>query len=346
MFSSTLRRFSSPLPRMQCLGRSLAPVFHRARRRVACAGSAGVVALALFANGCTPGPARPAVASGERPVTGNARYDRFFAEVSDLYGAARESVREVAEVRAALSRRVGLPDSVTVDVLGARLRERTARLAQDGLTLELEFTGIDDSEDDETFPAEGESPNADAPGSADGLGEAAGHAKVLASATLRTPGREPARRELRLLKVLAQAALSGATVYVDMERAQHRTVQLLEEAAKLDGQVSTTFYDAAQRDLVRSKLSEAEAFLPDLREQAHQAANAADVLIALLDEAANTAPEGPAPRRRPAREAPRDATAPSASDRGPRRPPVKNSEPAAAAAPLPAAPDRPTDFQP
>jgi hypothetical protein len=300
------------------------------------------LALALFASGCTPGPARPAVASGERPVTGNARYDRFFAEVSDLYAAAKEGDRELGDVRAALSRRVGLPDDSPADVLGARLRERTANLAQEGLTLELEFTGIDDdNEDDESFPAESEGQNPDAPASADALGDARG-TKVLPSATLRTPGREPERRELRLLKVLAQAALSGATVYVDMGRAQHRTVLLLEEAAKLEGQVTATFNEAAQRDLVRTKLSEAETFLPELREQAHRASNAADVLIALLDEAANTAPEAPALRRRAVREAP----AAPLPDRSPRRPPVKNSEPAAAGAPAAAAPDRPSDFQP
>lgn len=337
--------FSSPLRRPLCLGRCLLPAFQRFRRRFACAVRAGTLGLTLLASGCTPGPGGPAVASGERPVTGNARYDRFFAEVSDLYGAAKESVREIADVSAALSRRVGLPDAAAVDVLGARLRERTARLAQGGLTLELEFTGIDDSEDDETFQADGESPSPEVPASADAAGESAGPTRILPSATLRTPGRVPERRELRLLKVLAQAALSGATVYVDMGRAQHRTGQLLEEAAKLEGQVSSTFYDAAQRGLVRSKLSEAEAFLPDLREQAHQAANAAEVLIALLDEAANTAPEGPTLRRRPVREVPRDATA-TPAERSPRRPPVKNLEPARAAAPAPAAADRPNDLQP
>jgi hypothetical protein len=237
-------------------------------------------------------------------VTGDARYDQFFADINDLYAAVKEAQREEAEVRGALARRIGLSEQAAPDVLGARLRERTAKLAAEGLTLELEFTGIDDT-DDEDEAADPELASGHLQGaparevtSAGAEGDVAEASTVPPTATLRTPGREPQRGELRLLKVLAQAALSGVTIYSDMGLVHRRTEHLLTEAGKLREQVDTTFAEPEQRERVRVKLDEAEEFLPRLSQQARSVTNSADLLIALLDEAANTAPQGQAQARR------------------------------------------------
>jgi hypothetical protein len=104
---------------------------------------------------------------------------------------------------------------------------------------------------------------------------------------------------LRLLEALAQAALSGATIYSNMGRERRRMERLMTEAGELEARVDTTFVDPSDRERVRRKLGEAKEFLPQLNAQAREVSGAADILISLLDEAANTAPVGPA-RRRPA----------------------------------------------
>jgi hypothetical protein len=311
---------------------------HRAQRLV-CLVHVAASTLAFVASACSPSRAVPQIAAGERPVTGDARYDAFFTEVSDLVVSVQEARREYADVRAALARRTGLPGDTASDALGARLRERTTRLASEGLTLELEFTGIDDGEimSGDVPAAPGEGPALEGSSS-----------EVVPTATLRTPGREPERRELRLLEVVAQAALSGATIYADMGRVQRRSEHLLKQAGELRKGVGTTFPDVARRERVDAKLLEAETFLPDLSEDARSVGNDADILIALLDEAANTATVSQ--RKRPTRETapardtpardgpPREAGVP---ERAARRPAPK-AEPA----PTPA-PERATgDFEP
>jgi hypothetical protein len=278
--------------------------------------------LAVSTPACMPAAA-PALASGERPVTGVPRYDRVFADIHSSLVAVQEARSEEAEARGTLARRLGLLDGAPIDVLGTRLRERTARLAQDGLTLELEFSGIDD--------VEGMEPHVDANAEAATDQDAAdddaeGDAELGAppSATLRTPGREPQRRELRLLEALAQAALSGATIYANMSRERRHTEQLLVEVAELEARVDSSFVDAGDREKVRSKLSEAKQFLPQLNAQARELSGSADILISLLDEAANTAPVAPARRR-----------AGSPRDGGPnplQRPPAKAPPPGGPAA--------------
>ena len=304
-------------------------------------GMAGLGFL-LASTGCGAAPPAPALASGERPVTGEARYDRFFAEVSDLLIAVKEGEREEAEVRGALARRIGVSEQAPADVLGERLRERTARLAAEGLTMELEFTGIDDGEDEDALVEDAELAAARAanppPANAAPSTDDASASSTSPTATLRTLGRDPEKRELRLLKVLAQAALSGATVYVDMGRVHDRTELLLAEAAKLRAGITTAFVEAAQRDRVRAKLAEAEVLLPQLSAQARAVSNATDMLIAVLDEAANTAQSAQAIRRRAAREkeAQLKAAGPPGSG-GPRRPAPKERESGTAPADPPAA---------
>jgi hypothetical protein len=305
----------------------------------AAVGIAGLGLLVWAPAGCGPGRPAAALASGERPVTGEARYDRFFGEVSDLLLAVKEAGLEEAEVRGALARRIGAPEQAPADVLGERLRERTARLALEGLTMELEFTGIDDGEDEDALVEDAESAAARAanptPANPEASADSVAASSTLPTATLRTLGRDPEKRELRLLKVLAQAALSGATVYADMGRVQRRTELLGAEAAKLKAGITTAFLEAAQRDQVRAKLAEAEVLLPQLNAQARAVSNAADLLIAVLDEAANTAQSAQAIRRRAAREreAQSKAPGPPGSERGPRRPTPKEGEPSAADAP-------------
>ena len=194
--------------------------------------------MSVCAPACGSSQPAAALANGERPVTGEPRYDKLFAEISATLAAVHEGEQEEAHVRGALARRVGLPDNAAADVLGARLRERTARLAADGLTLELEFTGIDDIDDRELGMAKAE-PEAGEVTEAipiriapeeDPVEEGT---PVGPTATLRTPGREPERRELRVLKVLAQAALSGATLYADMGAIRRRATELLGEITEL-----------------------------------------------------------------------------------------------------------------
>jgi hypothetical protein len=263
--------------------------------------------------------AAPALASGERPVTGVPRYDRVFADIHSSLVAVQEARSEEAEARGALARRLGLLDAAPIDVLGARLRERTARLAQDGLTLELEFSGIED--------VEGMEPHVDANAEAATDEDAEGDAELGSppSATLRTPGREPQPRELRLLEALAQAALSGATIYANMSRERRHTEQLLAEVVELEARVDSSFADAGEREKVRSKLSEAKQFLPQLNGQAREVSGSADILISLLDEAANTAPVAPTRRRAGP---PRDG-----APNGPQRPTPKAPAPAGAVGP-------------
>jgi hypothetical protein len=288
--------------------------------------------LAVSTPACMPAAA-PALASGERPVTGVPRYDRVFAEIHSSLIAVQEARSEEAEARGALARRLGLVDAAPIDVLGARLRERTARLAQDGLILELEFSGIED--------VEGMDPHIDANAEAatdeDATeeGDAEGDTELGAppSATLRTPGREPQRRELRLLEALAQAALSGATIYANMGRERRHTERLLIEVAELEARVDSSFVDAGEREKVRSKLSEAKQFLPQLNARARETSGSADILISLLDEAANTAPVTLARRRAGS---PRDGTPNHPQRPPPKAPPPGGPAPAPFSGPAPA----------
>jgi hypothetical protein len=286
----------------------------RLRRGFAAVGAAlwvgsSVVAssAALGALGCTPRQAPPALATGERPVTGVPRFDRVFGDINAALVAVQEGRSEEAEARNAVARRVGLQEGVSFDVLGARLRERTARLAEDGLTLQLEFSGIDDADSHEGAD-EGPAVDGAPGGGPEALGEApagptesdAGDASGSPpSATLRTPGREPQPRELRLLEALAQAALSGATVYTSMSHVRHRVERLAVEVTALGSQVDTAFTDVDSRERARVKLEEARTFLPQLGAQAREVAGSADTLISLLDEAANTVPVVPAKKRPP-----------------------------------------------
>jgi hypothetical protein len=282
-------------------------------------------------------------------VTGVPRFDRVFADINAALVSVQEARGEEAEARGALSHRVGLPDGVPLDVLGARLRERTARLAQDGLTLQLEFAGIDEVDADSHGDAD--DPAGEAGNSASGT-DADDASTVSPTATLRTPGREPEPRELRLLEALAQAALSGATVYANMGHVKHRTERLLAEVGELSGQVDTAFTDVDSRERTRIKLNEARAFLPQLGAQAHEVAGSADALISLLDEAANTVPVAPAKKRPPP--APKPIAPPQPQVLPPGRPaappqvatPPAPPPPAAPSAPAPASPSNPSPSNP
>ena len=119
------------------------------------------------------------------------------------------------------------------------------------------------------------------------------------TATLRTPGREPEQRELRVLEVVAQAALSAALTYAEMNGLQRKLQPLRESAATLRAQLDRAFSDASQRARVGQELGDAELQLAQLQERARSVANAADTMISILDEAANTASTGA--RRRPQR---------------------------------------------
>ena len=297
---------------------------------------AGWLATAnVFAPACAPAQKTPLVATGQRVVTGNADYDRFFGEVADLWRSVETAERDLPDAQAALARRLGIPEAAPVDLLGARLRERTARLAVEGLTLELEFAGIeaiDSAEDSGAIET----------GAGDKAGPIPSQPPPTPTATLRTPGREPERRELRLLEVVAQAALSAATLYAEMGTLPRRTRPLEESALTLRSQVDQAFADASQRARVQNDLAEALALLGKLNERSRALANAADTLISLLDEAANTASSGAA-RRRVLREAPRNPAAqPAAPSSG-----SPTERPARPPTPKPAAPaDQARDFEP
>jgi len=340
--------YTSPYPSSRLPSRSASAEGHAASRQLQrallCAAFVACSGLVLSVPGCTPRQAPPALASGERPVTGVPRFDQFFADVNSVLVTVQEGRHEEAEARGALARRVALPESAPLDVLGARLRERTARWAAEGLTLELDFTGIDDAEASEPpdanaeAAAEGEARASDAVSSdavsADASSDAP--AAVPPTATLRTPGREPEPRELRLLEAIAQAALSGATLYTDMGSVRRRIERLGREVAELEGQVETSTTDVVDRERVRAKLKEARELLPELDTQARQVWGSADGLIALLDEAANTVPVAPAKRR---------PVVPTKDNQPPRLVPRAEPRPAPAAsigattpAPPPAAP--------
>jgi hypothetical protein len=283
-------------------------------------------------------------------VTGVPRYDQLFANVHSSLIAVQEARSEEAEARAALARRLGLTDAVSVEVLGARLRERTAHLAEEGLTLELEFTGIDDVDGLEPRTET----NIEAAEQAE-PGEATDESdtdQAPPTATLRTPGREPLRRELRLLEPLAQAALSGATLYVNMAHERRHTEHLLAEVAELEGRADASFVDAGERVRVRAKLAEAKSLLPQLSAQAREVSGSADLLISLLDEAANTAPvsarrRAPSPPRDSApRPAPVKPPAPAAVSPSVNAPATGASPPAAAPSPSPAPPVAPMSSAP
>lgn len=310
----------------------------RALGTLLCARASGfAVALScsVLLPACTPAQTAPAVASPQRVVTGNADYDRFFAQVNELWHSVETAERELPDAQAALARRVGLPEAASADVIGARLRERTARLALEGLTLELEFAGIETADGaEEGAGAEG--------GSTASATSIPSQPPPTPTATLRTPGREPERRELRLLEVVAQAALSAATVYADMGTLARRTRPLDESASSLRTDLPRAFSDAAQRAQVQADLERSQAALAKLNERARAVANSADTLISLLDEAANTA-SGGAARRRPPRETPR-GPAPSGA------PAAGNPAPAAERAARPPASkpaaDHGRDFEP
>lgn len=296
--------------------------------------------LSLASAACGSSQATPQLATGERMVTGDARYDRFFGEVNEMVISVREAKREHGDVHAALARRAGLPEDAPPDALGVRLRERTARLAAEGLTLELEFTGIDGDDADEE-PAPSGNPELPPESPEPAGARATGAPPPVPTATLRTPGREPERRELRLLEVLARAALSAATNYASMGRIQQRVDQLLTQIPELRKGTALAFGDLDQREAVESKLNEAAVFLPELGVEAQRVVGQADTLIAMLDEAANTAqlPQ----RRRGPREAPptREATPREGNAERPARRPAQKNESSPA---TPARPD--ADFEP
>ncbi|HEU4577624.1 MAG TPA: hypothetical protein VFS67_05185 [Polyangiaceae bacterium] len=293
-----------------------------------CAWSLSSVALLPA---CTPAQAAPALAAPQRVVTGNADYDRFFAQVSELWHSVETAEHELPDAQAALARRVGLPESASVDAVGARLRERTAHLALEGLTLELEFAGLE--------AADGAEDGASESGSSASATSIPSQPPPTPTATLRTPGREPERRELRLLEVVAQAALSAATVYADMGALPRRTRPLEESAGALRAGLAGAFPDAGQRARIQADLDRAQAALEQLNERSRRVASSADTLVSLLDEAANTATGNSAARRRPPREAPKSpgppASSPAPATERPSRPPA--SKPAA---------DRARDFEP
>jgi len=282
---------------------------------------------------CTPAQTAPVVASPQHVVTGNADYDRFFAQVNELWHSVEAAERELPDAQAALARRVGLPENAGTDAIGARLRERTAHLALEGLTLELEFAGIETADGaEDTATTEGaSSANATSIPS---------QPPPTPTATLRTPGREPERRELRLLEVVAQAALSAATVYADMGTLPRRARPLEESASSLRSELPRAFADAAQRAQVQADLDRSQAALSNLSERARSVANNADTLISLLDEAANTANGNAAARRRPTRETPRGPAPSSAAGNAP-----APERPARPPASKPAA-DQARDFEP
>jgi len=285
---------------------------------------------------CTPVQSPPLFASAPRIVTGNAEYDRFFAELNELLHGVDAAEHELPDAQAALARRVGIPETAPTDVLGARLRERTTRLALEGLTLELEFAGIEAADGtEEAGLAEPEVAGAKA------AATIPAQPPPTPTATLRTPGREPERRELRLLEVVAQAALSAATVYAEMSTLPRRTRLLEEHLTTLRSQLTPSFPDAAQRARVQDELVEAATLLAQLNERARPLANAADTLISLLDEAANTVGSGATARRRALREAPR---APAALPPAPAAPADRAARPASPKGNTAADPTR--DFEP
>jgi hypothetical protein len=303
------------------------------------AGCACLLGWSTLVAGCAPAQTIPVVATGQKVVTGNAEYDRFFAELSDLVHAVEAAEHELPDAQAALARRLGVVDAAPADVLGARLRERTTSLALEGLTLELEFAGIEAADGaEEAAAAEPES------AAGKGAGFIPSQPPSTPTATLRTPGREPERRELRLLEVLAQAALSAATVYAEMGTLPRRTRPLEENVPRLHAELDASFSDWSGRERVRDDLVEATALLAKLNERARAMANAADTLISLLDEAANTAHLGAAARRRTPREAARPAAAPAPAPAGAGPAPDRAGRPPAPKGNAPADPTR--DFEP
>jgi hypothetical protein len=296
-------------------------------------GCALALSCSALLSGCTPAQTAPVVAAPQRVVTGNADYDRFFAQVNELWHSVETAEHELPDAQAALARRVGLPENASAEVLGARLRERTAHLALEGLTLELEFAGLE--------TADGAEDSAAAEGASSASATSIpSQPPPTPTATLRTPGREPERRELRLLEVVAQAALSAATVYADMGTLPRRARPLDETATTLRAELARAFPDAGQRAQVLTDLDRAQTALGKLNERARSVANSADTLVSLLDEAANTASSNPAARKRPTREPPR---APAGSPAGNPAPPAER--PARPSANKPAA-DQARDFEP
>jgi hypothetical protein len=301
-------------------------------RNIAISGWLGLLGASL--PGCVPAGRAPAAASGQRVVTGSPAFDRFFADTNEAWHGVETAQRELPDARAALARRLGLPDDAASDVLGARLRERTARLAQEGLTLELEFTGIE---------ADADASASEAEPAGERVNTIPSRPPATPTATLRTPGREPEPRELRVLEVLAQAALSAALTYAEMNGLQRRIQPLRESVSTLRGQLEATFPDAAQRARIQQELSDADAQLGQLQERARGVANAADTLISILDEGANTV--GSTARRRPLRDAPLRDTA--GKPPAPREASAPAERPARPAAPKPNAPAEGTrDFEP
>jgi len=268
--------------------------------------------LVLAAPGCRPASPPPALATGERPVTGVERYDRFFTDVSSALARVDEARDEESDARRVLARRVGLPEATAIDVVGARLRERTARWSSEGLMLELELSGISDAElADASAPDEAAEEQA---------------ASAAPSATLRTPGREPQPRELRLLEAIAQAALSGVTVYANMSHERRRVERLEPELGELRGQLASSFAVASERDRVGAKLDEAASLLTELKARCRQVGGSADVLLSVLEEAANTLPV--TARRRSAAPALAPAGKPAAPEVRPLAAPAGPSQPA------------------
>jgi hypothetical protein len=146
-----------------------------------------------------------------------------------------------------------------------------------------------------------------------------------------------------VLEVIAQAALSAALTYAEMTSLQRRIQPLRESGIALRGQLDGAFPDAAQRARVGRELNDADVQLAQLEERARSAGNAADTLISILDEAANTASAGT--RRRPLRDGP--AREPAGRAPTPRDASAPQERPGRSAVPRPSTPtDGARDFEP
>jgi hypothetical protein len=245
--------------------------------------------------------------------------------VSEAAGRVRQAEAEEREARGALSRRLGLDGDVPAGALRDALGERTESLAEDGLTIQLEFVGIDDEPADSG--PDGSAASAE-------VSPAEVSPADVATATLTTPGRSPELRELRLLKPLAQAALTSATIFVASQN-ELRTLEALgRDRESLARELEGAFAERTRREQVEMRLAEAETLLGQLVERATAVLHATDVMIAVLDDAANTADRKPS-RRRAVRRRPKatlDAPEPTRRQRSvPERPSTPAAAPAVSA---------------
>lgn len=214
-----------------------------------------------------------------------------------------------------LAHRAGLPTSTGDETLSNALRRRTADWARNGLYLRLDLAHLE-------FEAE-----------------------ELPEAELTVTAGNPRDFQRRLIDALTRTALDIAQSHTETRSALRDLRALSHELAELTATLKQEPPSIARTEHMAPTLSWAKSHLTTVRKTVRETLQDTRILLAIIEEAANTLPHR---RRRKPSSAAKRSTPKLRKARSPRRtgttaPPPRPSRPAASKAPVTKGPE---DFQP